>query len=38
MAADAAGTERTGLKAAAFGRLPLQLPMIRAAYRAATGR
>jgi uncharacterized membrane protein len=38
MAADAAGTERTGFKAAAFGRLPLQLPMIRAAYRAATGR
>lgn len=38
MAADASRTERTGLKAAAFGRLPLQLPMIRAAYRAATGR
>ena len=38
MATDAAATERTGLKAAAFTRLPLQLPMIRAAYRAATGR
>ena len=38
MAADASRTERTGFKAAAFGRLPLQLPMIRAAYRAATGR
>lgn len=37
MAADAAHTERTGFKAAAFGRLPLQLPMLRAAYRAATG-
>ena len=38
MAADASRTERPGFKAAAFGRLPLQLPMIRAAYRAATGR
>ena len=37
MAADAARTERTGLKAAAFARLPLQLPMIRAALRAAQG-
>jgi uncharacterized membrane protein len=38
MAVDASRTERTGFKAAAFARLPLQLPMIRAAYRAATGR
>ena len=38
MAADATKSERTGFKAAALARLPLQLPMIRAAYRAATGR
>ena len=35
MAADAAGTDRTALKAAAFARLPLQWPMIRAALGAA---
>ena len=38
MAADAARGNSTGFKAAAFARLPLQLPMIRTAYRAATGR
>ena len=38
MAADAAGSDSTGFKAAAFARVPLQLPMLRAAYRAATGR
>ena len=35
MAADAARTDHAGFKAAAFARLPLQLPMIRAALRAA---
>ena len=35
MAADAAGTDRTALKAAAFARLPLQWPMIRAALGAS---
>jgi uncharacterized membrane protein len=38
MAADAAQGGSTGFKAAAFARLPLQLPMLRSAYRAATGR
>ena len=38
MAADAARGDSTGFKAAAFARLPLQLPMIRTAYRAATAR
>ncbi len=38
MAADSTRTGRTGFKTVAFGRLPLQLPMIRSAYRAATGR
>ncbi len=38
MAADAARRGSTGMKLAAFARLPLQLPMIRTAYRAATGR
>ena len=38
MAADAAGTDNTGFKAAAFGRLPLQLPLLRTAYRAARSR
>ncbi len=38
MASDLKRSRKTGLKAAAFARLPLQLPMIRAAYRAATGR
>lgn len=37
MAADVAHTDSTGLKAAAFARLPLQLPMIRSALRAARG-
>jgi uncharacterized membrane protein len=37
MAVDAAKTDKTPLKVAAFGRLPLQLPMIRAALRAARG-
>ena len=37
MAADATRSRRTGVKVAAFGRLPLQLPMIRAALRAARG-
>ena len=36
MAVDAARSDRTGFKAVAFARLPLQLPMIRTAYRAAT--
>jgi uncharacterized membrane protein len=35
MAVDASRTHHTGLKAAAFGRLPLQLPMIRSAWKAA---
>lgn len=34
MAQDAARTSNTALKAGAFARLPLQLPMIRAALRA----
>ena len=38
MAADARGSDRTALKAVSWARLPLQLPMIRSAYRAATGR
>ncbi|MDH2416841.1 hypothetical protein [Nocardioides sp. CER19] len=37
MAADAARTDNTPLKAAALGRLPLQLPLIRAALGAARG-
>ena len=37
MAADAARSRSTRFKAIAFGRLPLQLPMIRAALRAARG-
>lgn len=37
MAADAAHADNPGLKLAAFARLPLQLPMIRAALRAARG-
>lgn len=37
MAVDAAGTRSTRFKILAFGRLPLQLPMIRAALRAARG-
>jgi uncharacterized membrane protein len=34
MAADASMTTKTSFKAAAYGRLPLQLPMIRGALRA----
>ena len=37
MAADAASSSSTGFKVAAFARLPLQLPMIRWALRAARG-
>ena len=37
MAGDAARADNTALKAATFGRLPLQLPLIRAALRAARG-
>lgn len=37
MAADALATDNTGLKAAALLRLPLQVPMIRWALRAARG-
>jgi len=35
MAVDASRTHHTGFKVAAFGRLPLQLPMIRSAWKAA---
>jgi uncharacterized membrane protein len=35
MAGDALKTENTRFKAAAFGRLPLQLPMLRTALKAA---
>lgn len=35
MAQDSLATSNTGLKAAAFGRLPLQWPMIKAALKAA---
>ena len=38
MAADAAQTDRTPRQAIAFGRLPLQLPLIWSAYRAARSR
>ena len=34
MAVDASRTPHTGLKVAAFGRLPLQLPLLRGALRA----
>lgn len=34
MAVDASRTRNTGFKAAAYGRLPLQLPMICGAWRA----
>ncbi len=37
MAVDASRTRSTRFKAIAYGRLPLQLPMIRAALRAARG-
>jgi uncharacterized membrane protein len=35
MAGDALRTDNTGFKAAAIGRLPLQLPLIRSALKAA---
>ena len=35
MAGDAAQTDKTGFKAIAWGRLPLQIPMIRTALKAA---
>jgi uncharacterized membrane protein len=38
MATDAARSDSTPLKAVAFGRLPLQLPMLWSAYRAARWR
>jgi uncharacterized membrane protein len=38
MATDAARSDSTPLKAVAFGRLPLQLPMLWSAYRAARSR
>lgn len=37
MANDLKDSRRTGLKGVAFARLPLQLPMIRSALRAARG-
>jgi uncharacterized membrane protein len=37
MAGDLKSSPKTGLKIASFGRLPLQLPMIRTALRAARG-
>ena len=37
MALDANRGSRTGVKAAAWGRLPLQLPMVRSAWKAARG-
>ncbi|WP_028645827.1 DoxX family protein [Nocardioides sp. URHA0020] len=37
MALDSTKTRSTGFKAVSFARLPLQLPMIRAALRAARG-
>ena len=38
MAGDAARSGRPPLRAVAFGRLPLQLPMLWSAYKAARGR
>ena len=38
MALDARHSSNTALKAAAFARLPVQLPLIRAALRAARSR
>lgn len=38
MAADATRSDSTNFKAVAFARLPLQLPMLWTAYRAARGR
>jgi uncharacterized membrane protein len=37
MAVDSTKTKNTGLKVVSFARLPMQLPMIRAALRAARG-
>lgn len=37
MAVDASKTRNTRFKAISYGRLPLQLPMIKAALRAARG-
>ncbi len=37
MAADSTRTDNAGFKAAAFGRLPFQWPMIRMALKAARG-
>ncbi|GGF38607.1 membrane protein [Marmoricola endophyticus] len=37
MAGDAARSDSGAFKAAAYGRLPLQLPMVRIALRAARG-
>ena len=37
MAIDSTKSENTALKVGAFARLPMQLPMIRAALRAARG-
>jgi uncharacterized membrane protein len=37
MASDAMRTRNTGFKAAALARLPLQLPLVRAAVRAGRG-
>ncbi len=38
MAADSTKTDNTSYKAVAFGRLPMQLPMLWSAFRAARGR
>lgn len=38
MASDASRTSSTKFQAIAFGRLPMQLPMLWSAYRAARGR
>ena len=37
MAVDSSRTDNTTFKALAWGRLPLQIPMIRAALKAARG-
>lgn len=37
MAVDSTKTRNTGFKVAAFGRLPLQWPMLKAAYAATKG-
>ena len=37
MAVDSTKTKNTGFKVASFARLPFQIPMIRAALRAARG-